>query len=122
MVDQDLVPVLVAASDGPMLGGMTELAGDLRGRGARATVGIGGDHGFGAACDVAVAGPRLPEVIAPLALVVPGQLLVESLARRFGLDPDAPRGLKKVTQTDPTTDPAGDPPAPTPHPTTGGTA
>ena len=122
VVDQDLVAVLVAAADGPMLGGMTELAGDLRGRGARATVGIGGDSGFTAACDVAVAGPRLPEVVAPLALVVPGQLVVESLARRLGLDPDAPRGLKKVTQTDPTADPAADPSAPTPHPTTGGTA
>ena len=125
VVDQDLVPVLVAASDGPMLGGMTELAGDLRGRGARATVGIGGDNGFADACDVAVAGPRLPEAVAPLALVVPGQLVVESLARRLGLDPDAPRGLKKVTQTDPTADPAADSSAstPTPHrPTNGGTA
>jgi len=28
------------------------------------------------------------------------QLMVESLARRLGLDPDAPRGLSKVTQTD----------------------
>jgi glucosamine--fructose-6-phosphate aminotransferase (isomerizing) len=36
-----------------------------------------------------------------LALVVPGQLLVEALARAKGLDPDAPRGLDKVTQTDP---------------------
>jgi hypothetical protein len=30
--------------------------------------------------------------------MVPGQLLVE--ARAKGLDPDAPRGLDKVTQTD----------------------
>jgi glucosamine--fructose-6-phosphate aminotransferase (isomerizing) len=36
----------------------------------------------------------------PLALVGPAQLVVESLARRLGLDPDAPRGLSKVTQTD----------------------
>ena len=36
----------------------------------------------------------------PMALVVPGQLLVEALARAKGLDPDAPRGLRKVTQTD----------------------
>jgi glutamine---fructose-6-phosphate transaminase (isomerizing) len=34
-----------------------------------------------------------------MALVVPGQLLVEALARRLGLDPDRPRGLTKVTQT-----------------------
>jgi len=42
----------------------------------------------------------LPEEVAPLALVVPGQLMVEALARRLGLDPDAPPGLAKVTQTD----------------------
>jgi glucosamine--fructose-6-phosphate aminotransferase (isomerizing) len=42
----------------------------------------------------------LPEHLAPFALVVPGQLLVEALARAKGLDPDAPRGLDKVTQTD----------------------
>ena len=44
--------------------------------------------------------PDLPETVAPLALVVPGQLIVEQLARQLGLDPDAPRGLKKITQTD----------------------
>ena len=44
-------------------------------------------------------GPRLPEWLAPLGLIVPGQLLTEALARRLGLDPDNPRGLSKVTQT-----------------------
>ena len=34
------------------------------------------------------------------ALVVAGQLLAEGLARALGLNPDAPRGLNKVTQTD----------------------
>ena len=33
-------------------------------------------------------------------LAIPAQLMVERLARRLGLDPDAPRGLRKVTQTD----------------------
>jgi glutamine---fructose-6-phosphate transaminase (isomerizing) len=36
--------------------------------------------------------------------VVPAQLVVEALARKLGLDPDAPRGLSKVTQTDPADD------------------
>jgi glucosamine--fructose-6-phosphate aminotransferase (isomerizing) len=45
-------------------------------------------------------GPSLPEHLAPFGLVVPGQLLVEALARAKGLDPDAPRGLGKVTQTE----------------------
>src|SRR5918999_1739017 len=53
-----------------------------------------------AACRHALPGPVLPEWVAPLALVVPGQLLVEALARKLGIDPDLPRGLRKVTQTD----------------------
>ena len=44
-------------------------------------------------------GPPLPEHLAPFALIVPGQLLAEALARAKGIDPDAPRGLRKVTQT-----------------------
>jgi glutamine---fructose-6-phosphate transaminase (isomerizing) len=47
-----------------------------------------------------VPGPHLSEPLAPLGLVVPAQVTVEALARRLGLDPDAPRGLSKVTQTD----------------------
>jgi glucosamine--fructose-6-phosphate aminotransferase (isomerizing) len=80
---------------------MTELAHDLKHRGAAATVGIGGATDFVTACDVPVAGPDLPETVAPLALIVPAQLMVEALARRLGLDPDSPRGLSKITQTDP---------------------
>ena len=101
VVDADHAAVLISAADGPMVEGMTDLADDLRNRGVAATVGIGGDDRFAASCDVTVAGPELPELVAPLALVVPGQLVVEALARRLGLDPDAPRGLSKITQTDP---------------------
>lgn len=99
VVDADLTAVLVAAPDGPMLAGMTELATTVRGKHAT-VVGIGGDATFAAQCDVALPGPGLPEELAPLALAIPGQLMVEALARRLGLDPDAPRGLSKVTQTD----------------------
>jgi glutamine---fructose-6-phosphate transaminase (isomerizing) len=99
IVDPQLVSIVVAAEDGPMLEGLTELLGDLRSRGAL-SIGIGGDSGFAAAADVSVAGPNLPEMVAPIALVVAGQLVVEGLARALGLNPDAPRGLHKVTQTD----------------------
>ncbi|NED95798.1 SIS domain-containing protein [Phytoactinopolyspora alkaliphila] len=101
VVDADHVALLVSAADGPMVSGMTDLAHDLRRRGAAATIGIGGDSGFAGAVDVAVPGPDLPELVAPLGLIVPAQLIVEALARRLGLNPDAPRGLSKVTQTDP---------------------
>ncbi len=99
VVDADVVAVVVAAPDGPVVSGLTEVAIDLRDRGAR-TIGIGGDAAFADACSLAVPGPELPEMVAPLATVVPGQLMVEALARRLGLDPDSPRGLSKVTQTD----------------------
>jgi glutamine---fructose-6-phosphate transaminase (isomerizing) len=101
VVDAEHVALLVSAADGPMVAGMTELAHDLRRRGAAATIGLGGDAAFAGAVDVCLTGPELPETVAPLALVVPAQLTVEALARRLGLDPDAPRGLSKVTQTDP---------------------
>jgi glucosamine--fructose-6-phosphate aminotransferase (isomerizing) len=42
---------------------------------------------------------ELPEPLTPLAFAVAGQLLVEAVARRRGLDPDAPPGLNKVTLT-----------------------
>lgn len=98
VVDADLAAVLVAAPNGPILTGMTELAGTVHERHAT-VIGIGGDAGFATQCDVALPGPELPEELAPLALAIPGQVMVEELARLLGLDPDHPRGLSKVTQT-----------------------
>jgi fructoselysine-6-P-deglycase FrlB-like protein len=98
IVDADTPALLVAAASGPMLPEMTGLARRIAGAGAH-VYGIGGDPDFAAVCRSALPGPSLPERLAPFALVVPGQLLVEALARAKGLDPDAPRGLDKVTQT-----------------------
>jgi len=99
VVDADLAAVLVAAPTGPTVEGMTQLAATVRERQAT-VIGIGGHAAFAAQCDVVLPGPDLSEELAPLALAVPGQLMVEALARRLGLDPDRPRGLSKVTQTD----------------------
>ena len=41
----------------------------------------------------------MPEWLSPVAAIVPGQLLAFHLSRLRGFDPDAPRGLKKVTKT-----------------------
>jgi fructoselysine-6-P-deglycase FrlB-like protein len=98
IVDADTPALLVAAGDGPMVPEMTGLARRIADAGA-SVYGIGGDPGFAAACRAALPGPALPEHLAPLALAVPGQLLAEALARARGIDPDAPRGLRKVTQT-----------------------
>ncbi len=99
VVDDAATAILVAAADGPLVAGMTDLAREVGDLGAR-TIGIGGDRAFASGCDVEVVGPDLPEVLAPLGLIIPAQLVVEGLARARGLDPDAPRGLSKVTQTD----------------------
>jgi glucosamine--fructose-6-phosphate aminotransferase (isomerizing) len=90
--------LLAAASDEVMLGPMTALARRCRAEGAH-VYGVGGDDGFAAECDVVLPEPGLRGDLAPLALVVPGQLLAEALARAKGIDPDAPRALRKVTQT-----------------------
>ena len=100
ILDAGTPALLVAAADGPMLPEMTGLARRIAATGAD-VYGIGGDHDFATACRSTLPGTSLPEHLAPLALVVPGQLLAEALARAKGLDPDAPRGLDKVTQTDP---------------------
>jgi len=100
VVTEGMTAVLVAAPDGPMVDPLVSLAEDLAGRGAT-VVGIGGEQRFAEACAVHVPGPDLPEALAPLGTIVPVQLMVEGLARSLGLDPDQPRGLAKVTATEP---------------------
>ncbi|QFG24028.1 SIS domain-containing protein [Actinomadura sp. WMMB 499] len=98
VVDERTPALLVAADSGPTLPGTIALAERVRGTGAP-VYGVGGGAGLAAASTAALPGPGLPEWVAPLGLIVPGQILVENLARRLGLDPDVPRGLNKVTQT-----------------------
>ncbi|WP_245679591.1 SIS domain-containing protein [Actinomadura hibisca] len=99
VVDAETPALLVAANEGPTLPGTVALAKRVRGAGA-AAFGLGGGDALAEASTAALAGPDLPEWVAPLGLIVPGQILVENLARALGLDPDVPRGLNKVTQTD----------------------
>jgi glucosamine--fructose-6-phosphate aminotransferase (isomerizing) len=98
VVDAQTPAILVAADSGPTLAGTITLARRVTGEGAR-VYGVGGGAGLAEAASLALPGPALPEWVAPLALIVPGQLLTEALARRIGIDPDVPRGLNKVTQT-----------------------
>src|SRR4051794_23814050 len=99
VVDDDTPAILVAADSGPTLPGAVALAERVTAAGAKA-YGIGGGRMLAEASTRALPGPDLPEWVAPLALIVPGQLVTERLARRLGIDPDMPRGLGKVTQTD----------------------
>ncbi|MER5623765.1 SIS domain-containing protein [Streptosporangium sp. NPDC002544] len=99
VVDSDTPAILVAAGEGPTLAGTVALAERVTGAGASAYT-VGGGTALSSVSTAALNGPDLPEWVAPLGLIVPGQLLTEALARRLGIDPDAPRGLNKVTQTD----------------------
>lgn len=98
VVDEQTPAIVVAADSGPTLAGTVDLARRVTGAGASA-FGIGGGRVLAAACTASLAGPQLPEWVAPIGLIVPGQLLTEALARRLGINPDSPRGLSKVTQT-----------------------
>jgi glucosamine--fructose-6-phosphate aminotransferase (isomerizing) len=99
VVDADTPALLVAAENSPTLQGTVALAERVVAAGAQAFT-IGGGDGLARAGTAALNGPDLPEWVAPMGLIVPAQLLTEALARRLGIDPDAPRGLNKVTQTD----------------------
>jgi len=98
VVDARTPAIVLAADAGPTLDGTVDLARRVTGAGARAYA-IGGGARLAAASTRALPGPALPEWLAPMGLVVPGQLLTEALARRLGHDPDRPRGLSKITQT-----------------------
>lgn len=99
VVDAETPAIVMAADSGPTLAGTVDLARRVTGAGAQA-YGIGGGSALAAACSASLAAPPLPEWLAPMGLIVPGQLLTEALARRLGINPDKPRGLSKVTQTD----------------------
>ncbi|NYE49635.1 glucosamine--fructose-6-phosphate aminotransferase (isomerizing) [Spinactinospora alkalitolerans] len=98
VVDAETPAILVAAGSGPTLQGTVALAERVVANGAPA-YGIGGGSALAGACDLCLPAPDLPEWLAPISLIVPAQLITERLARRLGYDPDAPRGLGKVTQT-----------------------
>jgi glutamine---fructose-6-phosphate transaminase (isomerizing) len=98
VVDASTPAIVVAANSGPTLEGTVDLARRVTRAGARAYA-IGGGSPLASVSDRALPGPDLPEWLAPIGLIVPGQLLTEALSLRLGLDPDSPRGLSKITQT-----------------------
>jgi glucosamine--fructose-6-phosphate aminotransferase (isomerizing) len=71
----------------------SELTDTLRRRGARVQV-ISSERG--ADCPLPAG---VPPGLLPILAVVRGQQVAAALARRRGLDPDAPAGLSKVTLT-----------------------
>jgi len=86
-------PVLALAHPGPTSSDIAGVVAELRLRGASPRM-------AGPVAGSVLPWPAsAPEVLAPVLAVVRGQQLALALARRLGLDPDAPAGLNKVTLT-----------------------
>jgi glutamine---fructose-6-phosphate transaminase (isomerizing) len=91
-----LFPVWAIASDDATLPAVVEAV--ERAREAGATIIASGTAAEAIArADYVLPSPAASTLLSPLLSIVPGQLFASALARARGLDPDAPRGLSKVT-------------------------
>ena len=92
-------PVIVIAPSGEMAGEAVGFVHTLRERQAE-VIAISDDAGVLAAARVPLALPSAaPEWLSPLTAIVPGQLLALHLAHTRDFDVDAPRAIRKVTET-----------------------
>ena len=98
MIDRGF-PVLLVAPSGRVLSDVAQLASQLEQRSAE-LLAISDDAGVLGRARVGLPLPAgMPEWVSPMVAVVPGQMFAVALARARGLDPDQPRGLRKVTET-----------------------
>ena len=94
LIDRDY-PLLVFAPPGPEQAGLIQLANDMRARGARVLL----------AAPDGVAHASLPlatsahAALDPIAAILSFYVMAARLASARGRDPDAPRHLRKVTET-----------------------
>ena len=92
-------PVLVVAPDGAMFPDMLAFLEQLNGRAAEILVISNRMEAIELAKTALPLPTGIPEWLSPVVSVIPGQLLALHLALAKRLDPDAPRGLHKVTVT-----------------------
>ena len=96
LLDQS-TPVVVVATDSPVLEKVISNIQEVRARGARViAVASEGDELIGEHCDEVIYVPRTHWMLAPLLAVIPLQLLAYHIARRRGLNVDQPRNLAKT--------------------------
>jgi glucosamine--fructose-6-phosphate aminotransferase (isomerizing) len=92
-------PAIVVAATGPLLEDVHRSMASLLTSQANVLC-LTDDPGTAAEARQAILIPReVPEWLSPAALVVPGQLLALHLAALRGHDVDAPRSIRKVTET-----------------------
>ena len=92
-------PAIVVAPQGEVYPDMLALAQELAAREAELIVISDQDEALGLARTLLRLPVALPEWLSPFTCVVPGQLLAMYITLAKGYDPDHPRGLKKVTET-----------------------
>jgi glucosamine--fructose-6-phosphate aminotransferase (isomerizing) len=90
-------PVVVVATESPVLGKVVSNMQEVRARGARViAIATEGDTEIGEHADEVIRVPRTDWMLAPLLAVVPLQLLAYHIARLRGLNVDQPRNLAKT--------------------------
>ena len=96
LLDQS-TPVVVVATESPVLEKVISNIQEVRARGACViAVATEGDEQIGEHCDEVIYVPRTEWMLAPLLAVIPLQLLAYHIARRRGLNVDQPRNLAKT--------------------------
>jgi glucosamine--fructose-6-phosphate aminotransferase (isomerizing) len=92
-------PIILFAPAGRVLGGVADLLRRLNELKAD-TLAITSDDETARSSSRALRMPaELPEELAPIPYIIPGQLFAAMLAEAKGLNPDTPRSLSKVTRT-----------------------
>ena len=92
-------PVLAIAVNGKSLGDMESMIEEIRWTGAELAIMTNVPWLEEYSKSVIQLPGELPEWLSPIVATVPGQLLALHLSLLKGVDPDNPRGLKKVTLT-----------------------
>jgi len=92
-------PVLAIAMRGQALSDMEDMIESIRWTDADLTIMTNVDWLDKYSEDILRLPEDLPDWLSPIVCTVPGQLLALHLSLAKGIDPDNPRGLKKVTLT-----------------------
>lgn len=92
-------PVLLVGAGGSVSKDLDAIAGRLLEAGCRVGGLFDGGASLPAGCPSVLMDSGLPEELTPLSLIVLGQLLAYRVAVARGIDPDAPRALRKITRT-----------------------